>query len=81
MPFKDTPGLRRVAAMAIENRELVDVRVLPGLTRFLTDGGRKIDTWYAGINAVEVLFDDNPGAFSNVNTEAELKAFEEQPLP
>jgi hypothetical protein len=29
MPFKDTPGLRRVAAMAIENRELVDVRVLP----------------------------------------------------
>jgi hypothetical protein len=29
MPFKDTPGLRRVAAMAIENREQVDVRVLP----------------------------------------------------
>jgi hypothetical protein len=29
MPFKDTPGLRRVAAMAIENRERVDVRVLP----------------------------------------------------
>jgi hypothetical protein len=29
MPFKDTPGLRRVAAMAIENRDLVDVRVLP----------------------------------------------------
>lgn len=29
MPFKDTPGLRRVAAMAIENRECVDVRVLP----------------------------------------------------
>jgi hypothetical protein len=29
MPFKDTPGLRRVAAIAIENRDLVDVRVLP----------------------------------------------------
>jgi hypothetical protein len=29
MPFKDTPGLRRVAAMAIENRDQVDVRVLP----------------------------------------------------
>jgi len=28
MPFKDTPGLRRVAAMAIENRDLVEVRVL-----------------------------------------------------
>jgi hypothetical protein len=29
MPFKDTPGLRRVAAMAIENRDIVEVRVLP----------------------------------------------------
>jgi hypothetical protein len=29
MPFKDTPGLRRVAAMAIEHRDLVEVRVLP----------------------------------------------------
>jgi hypothetical protein len=29
MPFKDTPGLRRVAAMAIEQRDRVDVRVLP----------------------------------------------------
>ncbi len=29
MPFKDTPGLRRVASMAIENRDLVEVRVLP----------------------------------------------------
>jgi hypothetical protein len=29
MPFKDTPGLRRVAAIAIENRRWVDVRVLP----------------------------------------------------
>lgn len=29
MPFKETPGLRRVAAMAIEHREVVEVRVLP----------------------------------------------------
>jgi hypothetical protein len=29
MPFKDTPGLRRVAAMAIEQRDVVQVRVLP----------------------------------------------------
>jgi hypothetical protein len=29
MPFKDTPGLRRVAAIAIEHRRYVDVRVLP----------------------------------------------------
>jgi molybdopterin-guanine dinucleotide biosynthesis protein A len=52
-------------------------RVLPGLTEFLAGGGRKIDSWYARLKAVEVLFDDQPQAFSNVNTEAELQAFEE----
>jgi hypothetical protein len=38
MPFKDTPGLRRVAAMAIENRELVDVRVLPMPFAYILEG-------------------------------------------
>jgi molybdopterin-guanine dinucleotide biosynthesis protein A len=56
-------------------------RVLPGLGDFLAKGGRKIDAWYASLNVVEVLFDDRPDAFSNVNTEAELKAFEDGPLP
>jgi len=55
--------------------------VLPGLTKFLAGGGRKIDAWYAKLKVVEVPFDDNPGAFSNVNTEAELKAFEDGPVP
>jgi molybdenum cofactor guanylyltransferase len=55
--------------------------VLPGLTAFLAGGGRKIDAWYASLKVVEVSFDDNPGAFSNVNTEAELRAFEAGPLP
>jgi len=55
--------------------------VLPGLTTFLAGGGRKIDAWYANLKVAEVAFDDNPGAFSNVNTEAELKAFEEGPVP
>ena len=54
---------------------------LPSLTQFLSGGGRKIDAWYSSLRTVEVLFDDNPGAFSNVNTEAELKAFEAGPLP
>jgi molybdopterin-guanine dinucleotide biosynthesis protein A len=54
--------------------------VLPSLTSFLASGGRKIDAWYSSLKVVEVLFDDNPSAFSNVNTEAELKAFEERPL-
>jgi molybdopterin-guanine dinucleotide biosynthesis protein A len=54
--------------------------VLASLTSFLDAGGRKIDAWYAQLKVVEVIFDDEPGAFSNVNTEAELKAFEERPL-
>jgi molybdopterin-guanine dinucleotide biosynthesis protein A len=55
--------------------------VLPGLTEFLSGGGRKIDAWYSRIKAVEVLFDDQPDAFSNVNTEAELQAFDAGAAP
>ena len=51
-------------------------RVLDSLTGFLADGGRKIDAWHARLRAVEVRFDDQPGAFSNINTEEELRAFE-----
>jgi molybdopterin-guanine dinucleotide biosynthesis protein A len=50
--------------------------VLPGLSAFLESGGRKIDAWYAALNVVEVAFDDNPAAFSNINTESELQAFD-----
>jgi len=50
--------------------------VLPGLTHFLAEGGRKIDAWYASLKVVEVPFDDNPSAFSNINTEGELRSFE-----
>ena len=52
--------------------------VLPHLTAFLQQGGRKLDAWYATLNGVEVAFDDQPGAFSNINTQAELDAFENQ---
>ncbi|HYC48882.1 MAG TPA: molybdenum cofactor guanylyltransferase MobA [Burkholderiales bacterium] len=50
--------------------------VLASLTAFLESGGRKIDAWYSALNVVEVLFDDQPDAFSNINTEAELRSFE-----
>ena len=56
-------------------------RVLPGLGDFLAGGGRKIDAWYSKLRVAEVAFDDQPGAFSNVNTEQELQAFEKGPLP
>ena len=55
--------------------------MLPGLTKFLAGGGRKIDAWYASLKVVEVAFDDNPGAFSNINTEEELLALERGALP
>jgi molybdopterin-guanine dinucleotide biosynthesis protein A len=55
--------------------------VLPGLGAFLAGGGRKIDAWYASLKVVEVAFDDNPDAFSNINTGDELRAFETRELP
>jgi molybdopterin-guanine dinucleotide biosynthesis protein A len=55
--------------------------VLPSLTAFLAGGGRKIDAWYAKLKVVEVLFDDQPDAFSNINTEEELRAFESGAIP
>ena len=53
--------------------------VLPHLTKFLNDGGRKIDAWYSILKVVEVAFDDQPGAFSNINTPDELRSFENAP--
>ena len=50
--------------------------VLPGLTEFLQSGGRKIDAWYAALTVVEVRFDDEAEAFSNINTVEELRIFE-----
>ena len=50
--------------------------VLPSLTAFLADGGRKIDAWYSKLKIVEVRFDDQADAFTNINTEEELRAYE-----
>ena len=49
------------------------------LTEFLKSGGRKIDAWYATLNVVEVGFDDEPEAFSNINTREELQTWENTP--
>jgi len=42
------------------------------LSQFLQDGGRKVDAWFATLNATAVHFDDDE-AFCNVNTVAELQ--------
>jgi molybdopterin-guanine dinucleotide biosynthesis protein A len=52
---------------------LVRRTVLPHLTRFLEEGGRKIDAWYATLSTVEVPFDDEADAFRNINTPDELR--------
>ncbi len=49
----------------------------PHLQAFLESGQRKIDKWYATLNVVEVQFDDEEAAFSNINTVDELKTFEQ----
>jgi molybdopterin-guanine dinucleotide biosynthesis protein A len=55
---------------------LVRASVLPHLASFLAGGGRKIDAWYATLEVVEVPFDDEAEAFSNINTRAELAEHE-----
>lgn len=53
-------------------------RLLPHLAAFLGNGGRKVDAWYSTLNVAQVVFDDQPGAFSNVNTPQELRAAEDR---
>ena len=57
---------------ALVRRDLLD-----HLTAYLAGGGRKIDAWYASLEVVEVPFDDEAEAFSNINTREELRAHEE----
>jgi molybdopterin-guanine dinucleotide biosynthesis protein A len=58
---------------------LLRVDLLESLVRFTQDGGRKIDAWTALHNTVLVPFNlpgDDPRAFCNANTLAELRALE-----
>ena len=54
---------------------LVKTSLLPVLSRYLADGGRKMDGWYDGLKVAEVLFDDADG-FRNINTLDELHSFD-----
>lgn len=55
---------------------LVHTRVQPQLARFLQEGGRKVEDFYASLHHVAVAFDDQPQAFVNLNTRAELARYE-----
>ena len=58
---------------------LVKTSLAPHLQTFLESGQRKIDKWYATLKIVEVQFDDEEAAFSNINTIDELKSLEQSP--
>lgn len=58
---------------------LLSAHLLQSLNAFLQSGGRKIDAWTAQHRCVIVPFDrpdDDPLAFANVNTLAELQALQ-----
>jgi molybdopterin-guanine dinucleotide biosynthesis protein A len=55
---------------------LIKSSLLPHLTLFLQDGGRKIDAWYASLAMAETHF-ANEDAFQNINTLEELRKLEE----
>jgi molybdopterin-guanine dinucleotide biosynthesis protein A len=46
--------------------------LLPALTAFLTQGGRRVQDWLATQRTTEVAFDDCPEAFANFNTLEQL---------
>lgn len=70
----DDGRLRRQPVFCLLRRELRS-----GLHDYLLRGGRKIDDWIASVRHVAVAFDapgDDPLAFYNANTLAELQALE-----
>ncbi|MBC7453952.1 MAG: molybdenum cofactor guanylyltransferase MobA [Massilia sp.] len=54
---------------------LVKTSLLPLLSRYLEEGGRKMDGWYADLTVAEVLFEDSD-AFRNINTLDELHSLD-----
>jgi molybdopterin-guanine dinucleotide biosynthesis protein A len=48
------------------------------LEDYLQNGGRKVNAWHGTLTVAEVMFDDKPEAFANINTLEELKSLEEQ---
>ncbi|TFW32048.1 molybdopterin molybdotransferase MoeA [Massilia horti] len=66
------PGMRRQPHPVFC---LVRVDRLPLLARYLLEGGRKVDGWFAELKAAEVLFEDT-NAFRNINTLDELRSMD-----
>ncbi|MBI2747703.1 MAG: molybdenum cofactor guanylyltransferase MobA [Burkholderiales bacterium] len=76
-PEKDEQGEVKVRTQPVFC--LLRVELLESLVQFTQGGGRKIDAWTAQHKTVVVPFDqpgDDPLAFANANTLAELKQLE-----
>jgi molybdopterin molybdotransferase len=59
---------------------LVKASLLPILSGYLQEGGRRMDGWYIGLKAVEVRFED-ADAFRNINTLDELHSLDTARAP
>lgn len=54
---------------------LLKTSLLPHLTAYLQNGGRKVHAWHATLKIAEIFFEDEAG-FRNINTLDELRQFE-----
>ena len=52
--------------------------VLPSLTSYIQNGGRKVSAWQKSLKYIEVDFSDQSAAFVNLNTSEDLAALELQ---
>ena len=52
--------------------------VLPSLTSYIQNGGRKVSAWQKSLKYIEVDFSDQSAAFVNLNTLEDLAALELQ---
>jgi len=50
--------------------------LLGNLEDYLLSGERKVDRWQKSLETIEIAFNDNPQAFSNINTADELAMLE-----
>jgi len=60
---------------------LLPIRLLGSLQRFLTQGGRKIDQWYAEHHMAQADFADIAPLFRNINTPEQKQQLEQEQAP
>ncbi len=80
-PETDDKGISKTRSQPVFC--LLQTSLKPSLQAFMQAGGRKIDAWTAQHRCVLVPFDqsgDDPRAFANANTLAELQALQTLPL-